>query len=255
MIDTHAHLDDSRYDGEREQILDSLPQRGLDYVINASYDYNSMLSAYDMATRYPHIYCTLGMHPHDSQDYNDTFANKLLELSTHHKVVGIGEIGLDYYYDNSDRKVQRDVFAQQIELADKVKLPICLHIRDAYGDAQDILTAQRQYLNSGVLWHCYSGSGQYAKQWVKQGHYFALGGAITFKNANKQEVVDNIPITQILTETDCPYMTPVPYRGQTNYPWHIDKVLEQLCVLYHCDRLTIEQQVATNAKALFGRIK
>ncbi len=255
MIDTHCHLDDSRYDDERDSLLASLPEHGLDYVINMSYDYNSMLASYDMANAYPYIYCALGMHPHDSKDYNEQFASKLTALATNPKVVAVGEIGLDYYYDNSDRKVQRDVFAAQIELADTLKLPICLHIRDAYGDAQDILTAQKQYLNSGVLWHCYSGSGEYARQWVRQGHYFALGGAITFKNANKQDVVDNIPMSQILTETDCPYMAPVPYRGTTNYPWYVNRVYEQLCVHYHCDRETLTRSIADNAKALFGRIK
>lgn len=255
MIDTHAHLDDSRYDTEREQLLADLPSHNLDYVINISCNYQTMLSSYDMAVKHPHIYCTLGMHPHDSKYYDDKFVSTLLELANHPKVVAIGEIGLDYYYDNSDRTTQKDVFAHQIELADKVKLPICLHIRDAYGDAQDILQAQRQYLNSGVLWHCYSGSGEYARQWAKQGHYFALGGAITFKNANKQSVIDNIPMSQILTETDCPYMAPVPYRGKTNYPWYVDNVLEQLCVLYHTNRQTLEQQIADNAKALFWRIK
>ena len=143
--------------------------------------------------------------------------------------------GLDYYYDLSDRQTQKDVFAHQIEIADKLHLPLTLHIRDAYGDAQDILEAQKKYLNNGVLWHCYSGSAEFARQMAKKGHYFAFGGAITFKNANKDEVIKAVPISQVLSETDCPYMTPVPFRGKTNYPKYVKYVVEKLAATYGVD--------------------
>lgn len=255
MIDSHTHLEDSRYQSERQDIIDNLAIHGIDFVINNSSDYDSMMLGYQLATNNDRVYCTVGMHPHDAKSYDDAFARQQIELAANNKVVAVGEIGLDYYYDFSDRQTQRDVFARQIELADKLHLPIVLHVRDAYGDTADILKAQHQYLNNGVLWHCYSGSAEYAKTYVRQGHYFAFGGAITFRNANKQDVIDTIPATQVLTETDCPYMTPVPLRGKTNYPHYVKYVLDKLASMYNMPIQQLEQQILCNCKALFGRIR
>ena len=255
MIDTHAHLEDERLIDQVDQIVANFSVDGLDFVINNSCNLESMTKAYQLAQQYARLYCTVGMHPHDAKEFDQAFANKMMDFAQSNKVVAVGEIGLDYYYDLSDRQTQKDVFAWQIEIADKLHLPITLHIRDAYGDAQDILQAQQRYLNNGVLWHCYSGSAEFARQMAKKGHYFAFGGAITFKNANKDEVIKNVPIEQVLSETDCPYMTPVPFRGKTNYPKYVRYVVEKLASVYGVEFTKMEQAILDNCKRIFTKIQ
>ncbi len=255
MIDTHAHLEDDRLIEDVEQIVADFDKDGLQFVINNSCNLQSMTKVYDLAQRYSRLYCTVGMHPHDAKEFDQAFADKMTAFAQNSKVVAVGEIGLDYYYDLSDRKVQRDVFAQQIEIADKLHLPITLHIRDAYGDALDVLTAQKNHLNNGVLWHCYSGSAELARQMAKKGHYFAFGGAITFKNANKDEVIRSVPIEQVLSETDCPYMTPVPFRGKTNYPKYVRYVVEKLAAVYGVGFDKMEEVIEQNCKRIITKIK
>jgi TatD DNase family protein len=167
----------------------------------------------------------------------------------------VGEVGLDYFYDHSARDVQRDVFAAQIELADEFKLPLMLHIRDAYGDAVDILTAQKRYLNSGVLWHCYSGSAELAQQMAKMGHFFAFGGVITFKNSKKADVILSVPKGQVLSETDCPYMTPEPHRGELNYPKYVALVTQKLAEIYGESVHAMEEIIRGNCRAFFKKVK
>ncbi len=254
MIDTHLHLDDEKFDGTREEIIDGFAQHHIEFVINNSCDFATMQKGVELANNHDKIFATVGMHPHDAKNFDDNFVSAMTELARNPKVVAVGEIGLDYFYDLSDRQIQRDVFAEQIEIADKLKLPLTLHIRDAYGDAQDILQAQRQYLNSGVLWHCYSGSAEFAKQMAKRGHYFAFGGAITFKNANKGEVAKEIPFDRILSETDSPYMAPVPLRGMVNSPYNLPLILEKLAEFYNVTVVEVEEQIHKNTLNLFPKI-
>ncbi len=254
MIDTHLHLDDEKFESNRQEIIENLAQGGIDFVINNSCDFRSMTEGFALAEKYEKIFATVGMHPHTAKDFDAEFVETMRRLAQHPKVVAVGEIGLDYYYDLSDRSVQKDVFAQQIEIADKLGLPLTLHIRDAYGDAQDILRAQKQYLNNGVLWHCYSGSAEFARQMAKLGHYFALGGAITFKNAKKDDVINEIPITQIVTETDSPYMAPVPLRGTVNTPFNVKYVVEKLAQTYNVTFEQMEAHVFENTLRFFPRI-
>ncbi len=254
MIDSHLHLDDEKLCERAEEIVSAFSSQNILFAINNSCDYNSMLAGVALAEKYDRVYATVGMHPHTSSQFDDTFIKKMYELGTHPKVVAVGEIGLDYYYNLSPKQTQKDVFAEQLEIADKLGLPVTLHIRDAYGDALDILTAQKKYLNHGVLWHCYSGSAEFARQMAKQGHYFAFGGAITFKNANKQDVIDAVPFDKVLTETDSPYMSPVPLRGTVNEPKNVAFVLQKLAELYHKPVEEVEQQVCQNTLALFTKI-
>ena len=153
MIDSHLHLDDDKLRGSADEIIRGLNQHNIEFVINNSCNFQSMLDGVKLADKYEDVYATVGMHPHDSKDFNHEFVAAMTQLATNPKVVAVGEIGLDYYYDLSDRQTQKDVFAEQIEIADKLSLPLTLHIRDAYGDAWDILTAQKKYVNNGVLWH------------------------------------------------------------------------------------------------------
>lgn len=254
MIDSHLHLDDSAFQGKADEIISKFDENNVKFVINNSSDYDSMLSSVALATKYEKVFATIGMHPHTSKDFDRTFVDKMIELTNNPKVVAVGEIGLDYHYDLSDRKIQRDVFAEQIEIADKLGLPITLHIREAYGDAVDILTAQRKYLNSGVLWHCYSGSEELAKQMVKRGHYFAFGGAITFKNAKKEGVIAAIPKDKVLCETDSPYMAPVPLRGTVNTPFNIPLVVAKLAEVYGITPQKADEIILNNCLTLFPKI-
>lgn len=254
MIDSHLHLDDPQLQQRAPQILQDCRENGIEFVINTSCDLRSMLQGVELASRYPNVFATIGMHPHDSKSFDDAFVEQMTLLAAYPKVVAVGEIGLDYHYDLSDRATQRDVFAAQIELADKYKLPLTLHVRDAYGDAWDILTAQKKHLNNGVLWHCYGGSAEFARQAAKRGHYFAFGGAITFKNAHKEEVLRQIPIDRVLSETDSPYMAPVPLRGSINTPLNIPIIVKKLAEIYQIDCTAMEAQIRDNTLRYFGRI-
>lgn len=255
MIDSHAHLDDEKLAPNAEEIIAGLAEHNVELVINNSCNYPSMIASAALAEKYRNVYATVGMHPHDSKFFDDEFRSTMQRLAQNDKTVAVGEIGLDYYYDLSDRQIQQDVFAEQIEIADKLRLPVTLHIRDAYGDAWDILTAQKKYLNSGVLWHCYSGSAEFARQAAKQGHYFAFGGAITFKNAKKEDVLRAIPFERILSETDSPYMAPVPLRGTVNTPYNVSLVVAKIAEILGKDLAETEEQIRQNTLRLFTKIK
>ena len=255
MIDSHLHLDDSKLISSVDEIYNAFEQNRIEFVINNSCDMSTMVAGVNLADKYEKVFATVGMHPHESRHFNPEFVSAMENYAKHPKVVAVGEIGLDYYYDLSDRQTQRDVFACQIEIADKLHLPLTLHIRDAYGDAWDILRAQKKHLNNGVLWHCYSGSAEFARQMVMEGHYFAFGGAITFKNANKADVFEQIPFDRILSETDSPYMAPVPLRGTINTPLNIPLIVAKMAEMYGKSVDETEAQIRENTLRLFPKIK
>lgn len=254
MIDSHLHLDDDKLKDCADTIINGFKEHNIEFVINNSCDFKSMICGVKLAKEYEDVYATVGMHPHDSKNFDDLFRKTMIELAADKKVVAVGEIGLDYYYDLSDRQTQRDVFAEQIEIADNLGLPITLHIRDAYGDAWDILQAQKRHLNNGVLWHCYSGSAEFARQAAKCGHYFAFGGAITFKNAHKEDVLRAVPFDRVLSETDSPYMAPTPLRGTVNTPFNIPIIVAKIAEIYEKDICNTERQIRENTLRLFKKI-
>ena len=255
MIDTHLHLDDSALSTRVDEIYNAFDEYGIEFVINNSCDMQTMLAGVALANRYEKIFATIGIHPHESKHFDAAFAQKMTELADNAKIVAVGEIGLDYYYDLSDRQTQRDVFAEQLEIADRLHLPVTLHIRDAYGDAWDILKAQKKHLNNGVLWHCYSGSAELARQAVKEGHCFAFGGAITFKNAKKEDVFAAIPIERVLSETDSPYMSPEPLRGKINTPLNIPIIVNKMATFYNVTAEKMEAQIRVNTLHFFPKIQ
>ena len=253
MIDTHAHLDDHKFDCDREQLISEFEQNNITFVINNSCDFEGMTNGFELSQNHDRIFCTVGMHPYYPEQFNDEFKNFMIEKASNPKVVAVGEIGLDYHLGGEDRQAQKDLFACQLEMADKLGLPVTLHVRDAYQDAVDVLTSCKKYLNNPVVWHCYSGSAEFAKPFVKQGHYFALGGVITF--AHKSDVIRAIPPQQILTETDCPYMTPLAFRGKRNEPKYIKFVLEKLAKVYDMPYHQLEDVILQNALRVFSKIK
>ena len=255
MIDSHLHLDDEKLSARGDEICDAFDENGIEFVINNSCDMPTMVAGIDLANKYEKVFATVGMHPHESKHFDAEFVSAMEKYAQHPKVVAVGEIGLDYYYDLSDRQTQRDVFAEQIEIADKLHLPLTLHVRDAYGDAWDILRAEKKHLNNGVLWHCYSGSAEFARQMAKEGHYFAFGGAITFKNANKADVFGQVPLNRVLSETDSPYMSPEPLRGRINTPLNIPIIVAKIASFYGKSVEETEAQIRENTLRMFPKIQ
>lgn len=211
IFDTHAHYDDERFNESRSDILGSLPGRGVSLILNCGSDLESSKSSIALAEKYDYIYAAAGIHPHECSNTPGDWESELRKLLSHPKVVAIGEIGLDYHYDFSPRELQREFFARQLELANELKLPAVIHDREAHADVFDLLSKHRP---RAVL-HCYSGSAEQARQYAEMGFYLGFGGAVTFKNARRPlESAAAIPLSRLLLETDCPYMAPVPHRGE-----------------------------------------
>ena len=212
IFDSHAHYDDERFNGDCFKLLDELFAQGLGGVINAAISIESAKASLTLAQRYPQLYCAAGIHPDTAFSFTDADLTALLELSREPKVIAIGEIGLDYYYDDATpREMQKIVFEKQIILANELNLPVIIHDRDAHQDTLDIL---RRHRPKGVL-HCYSGSAEMAKEITALGLYLGFTGVVTFKNARKAlEAVQAVPLNRLLIETDCPYMAPEPNRGK-----------------------------------------
>ncbi|MCD1146751.1 TatD family hydrolase [Peptoniphilus sp. KCTC 25270] len=237
MIDSHAHLDDNRFKKDQAQVIKNFEKNGVDLVVNIGADLVSSKSSVFLAENNERIYATVGVHPHDAKNYNQDVEDQLEMLSGREKVVAIGEIGLDYYYDFSPREIQKEVFWKQLELAKRVKMPVVIHSRDADQDTMDILKqAKKENPDLICLIHCYSGSVEMMREYVKMGFYIALGGATTFKNAKTpKKVAMEVPIENLLLETDSPYMTPEPNRGKRNEPKYVRLVAEQIANLRGMD--------------------
>lgn len=251
FIDTHIHLDDERFQEDLEEVLARAQAARVSYLINVGYDLPSSRRSVGLADTYSHIYAVVGMHPHDSKEAAEETYNELRELAKNKKVVALGEMGLDYYWDNSPRDIQQQVFRQQIRLAKELKLPIVIHDRDAHGDIMQILREEQAQEVGGVL-HCFSGSKEMAEICLKMNFYLSFGGPLTFKNARKLvEVVQNIPLDRILIETDCPYLTPHPFRGKRNEPSNVVLVAEKIADLRNETIEKIGEITTENARKVF----
>ena len=250
MIDSHVHLDDEAFNEDREDIIKSLGENGIELVINNSSDLPSSERSVELANKYENIYAAIGVHPHEARTYDDEVEKRLIELSRDKKVLAIGEIGLDYYYDNSPRDVQKEVFKRQIELAAKLKKNIVIHSREA---AKDTLKEAHEKYDFTALIHCFSQSVDMMREYLKMGDYIALGGAVTFKNAKTpKEVAKAVDLDRLLLETDCPYMTPVPYRGKRNEPKLVKFTCQYIADLRQMDALELEKITGENTKRFFG---
>lgn len=250
LFDTHAHLNDEAFDADREAVIESLAEYGVVRVIDVACDVRTVDKTIELLEEYPFIYGTAGMHPHDAQAMDNSLMDKLRKVLSHKKMLALGEIGLDYHYDFSPREVQRKWFAEQLELARELDMPVTLHIREAFGDCMDILKAHKNGLR-GVM-HCYSGSVETAYECLDLGLAFSFGGAVTFKNAKKPiEVIEKLPLESILLETDCPYMTPVPYRGKRNDPSFIGLVAERIAEVKGMSAEELSEITFENANRVF----
>lgn len=251
LFDTHAHLTDDILATDLDNIADSLISEGVGNVVEIGFDVESSIEAIKLANRYANIYAAVGIHPQASESTHDADYYRIMELSKEDKVVAIGEIGLDYHYDY-DKTAQKSVFIRQIEIANELKLPIIIHLRDAYEEMEDILKRYASIINCGILFHCYSGSREMMKRFEFLDPYYAFGGAITFKNANKGDIVRAVPIESLLLETDCPYMTPVPFRGKPNSPLYLKYTASKMAELLEMDVEKIAEITTANAKRFFS---
>lgn len=254
LFDSHAHLDDGRFDKDRDRILANAKENGIEYILNPGADLNTSLRAVNLAEKYNMIYAAVGVHPHDVKDMDEDTIEVLRALSNKEKVVAIGEIGLDFYYDHSPRDEQRKWFRRQIELAKEVNLPIIIHDRDAHEETFNILK-EYDVGSLGCVMHCYAGSVEMAREYIKMGVYISLAGPVTFNNARKTyDVAREIPLEWLLIETDSPYLTPTPYRGKRNEPAYVKFVAEKIAEAKGISLEEVAYQTTLNTKKLF-RIK
>lgn len=255
-IDTHTHLNDPRYQGQVEEIVNSFAADGIDYAITVGYDNPSSKLNCSLADKYERIYGAVAIHPHDSRLATDADYAEFAECAKNSKIVAIGETGLDYHYDHSPREIQQKAFVEHLELAHSVKLPVIIHLREAYEDMLKLLKQNKALTEYGALLHCYSGSADMVREYLKLGLYISFAGPVTFKNAKGLiDSVRAVPLDKILTETDCPYLTPEPHRGKLNYPAYVKFVAEKLAGIKEIDIDTLTGCVSNNAKQLFKRIK
>lgn len=225
LFDSHAHLDDNKFDLDREEVINRFLSVDGQLIINAGVDIKSSKKALYFAEKYPFIYATAGIHPSETEKFSEENVDILKKLLSYKKCVALGEIGLDYHYDTPAKDVQKYWFERQLEIAKEFNLPVVIHDRDAHEDCFNLV---KKHGNSGVF-HCYSGSLEMAKELIKLGFYLSFSGVVTFKNARRgQNVVQNIPIEKILIETDCPYLAPEPNRGKRNEPAFIQYTAKKI---------------------------
>ena len=251
LIDSHAHLDDNRFDADRDRLIKSLKESGIDLIINPGSDLQTSIKAVSLAEQYENIYAAVGVHPHSAKEMDDSTIEILKSFTNRDKVVAVGEIGLDYHYDNSPRDIQRKRFVEQLDLAKEVDLPVIIHTRDAAQDTFDILKNAQDGSLEGVL-HCYSGSVEMAREYIKLGFYISLAGPVTFKNSIVlREVAKDLPLDNLLIETDSPYLTPEPYRGKRNEPIYVRYVAGTIAEARGLEFEEIAKITAENTKRLF----
>ena len=252
FFDSHAHYDDERFNEDRDKLLQNLKNEGVSYVINIGSCVETSLKSIELAQRYDFIYASLGIHPHYVEGIKDNDITIIEKEIKNNKVVAIGEIGLDYYYDNSPRDLQKHWFLQQLKLAKRAKLPVIIHDRDAHEDTMEIIKKEDISSIGGVL-HCYSGSTEMANELVGMGFYISIPGTVTFKNSKKiKDVVKNIPIEKMLIETDCPYLAPEPHRGKRNYSAYLKYIAEAIAQIKEIPVEEVAQITSDNTKKLFG---
>ncbi|MEG0898157.1 MAG: TatD family hydrolase [Oscillospiraceae bacterium] len=249
IFDSHAHYDDEDFDEDRNKLLLNMADNGIEYILNASSDIVSSRNSVDLAEKYPFIFAAVGVHPQSAQTYSNEIEAELIELSKLKKVVAVGEIGLDYHYDDTNKIFQLIAFEKQLLLAEELDLPVIIHSRDA---TEDTLSLLKKYKPRGVV-HCFSGSAETAAEIIKLGMYIGFTGVITFKNAKRAiEAAKIIPLDKLLVETDCPYMAPVPFRGERCNSTMLQSSVEKLAEIKEISPQDLANITNNNAKKLFN---
>lgn len=249
LFDSHAHLDDHKFDADRDEIIAALKKSGISYVVNIGADLESSENSVNLADKYDFIYAAVGVHPYDAETVDDALTEKLKSMAENKKVVAIGESGLDYHYEDADKEIQKKAFIKHIKLANELDLPIIVHNRDAHKDMMDILAEHKP---ENAIIHCYSGSAEMAKELVKMGYYISFSGTVTFKNAKKvQQAAEVVPLDRLLIETDCPYLCPEPERGSRNDPSKIRFTAQKLAEIKGVTFEEIAKVTTENAKRVY----
>ena len=250
LFDTHAHMDDRRFDADRDTIMEDMKNHHIQYLMNIGCDAASSINSVKMAEQYPFVYASVGSHPDDADAINDDLIALYRELCQKHpKVKAIGEIGLDYHYEDIPRAQQRVCFIRQMELARELNLPVIVHEREAHEDGLAII---KDFPDVTGVFHCYSGSAEMARELVKRGWYIGFTGVITFKNARKAvEVVEDMPLSRLLLETDCPYMAPEPFRGKRNDSRYLYRMAERVAEIRGLDVEEVARITTQNGLRLF----
>lgn len=250
IFDTHAHLDDRAFDADREALLSQLPSNGVGLLMNPGCSLASSLAAVELAKKYDYVYAAVGSHPDAADEVNEQVLSRYRELvKKNPKVRAIGEIGLDYHYEDIPREIQQRAFRAQMALAAELNLPVIVHEREAHEDGMKIV---REYPGVTGVFHCYSGSLEMAQWLIARGWYIGFGGVLTFKNAKKAlQVAANIPLERIVLETDCPYMAPEPFRGRRNDPGKLCRVAEKLAQLRGKTAEEIQAITLENGRSLY----
>ena len=250
LFDTHAHMDDRAFDDDRAELLAGLPDQGLALVMNPGCSLESSKNAVRLAREYAYIYAAVGSHPDAADEVNQAVLDEYRELcKLNPKVKAIGEIGLDYHYEDIPREIQMTAFRAQMELARELDLPVIVHERDAHEDGMAVV---RDFPEVTGVFHCYSGSAEMARQLVDKGWYIGFTGVLTFKNARKAiEVASSIPLDRIVLETDCPYMAPEPFRGRRNDPGKIYRMAEKLAEIRGLSVEEIQAITVENGRRLY----
>lgn len=256
IFETHAHYDDSRFEEDRDVVLGQMLAAGIGPIVNVGASIESTRTTLELADKYDFVYAAVGVHPSEIEDLNEETFDWLKNQTTGEKVVAVGEIGLDYYWDKerSVQKNQRYWFGRQLELAREANLPVIIHSRDAGADTLQVMKEHHAEEIPGVI-HCYSYSKELALEFIKMGYYIGIGGVVTFKNARKLvETVEAIPMDRILLETDCPYMAPEPFRGKRNSSLYLPYVVEKIATLKGISKEEVEKITEKNARRLFTRV-
>ena len=249
LFDTHAHLNDPAFDADRETLMAGLEEKGISFVMNAGCSLQSSKDIIKMAEAYPWLYASVGSHPDSADEVNEEVIDTYRKLCRHEKVKAIGEIGLDYYYEDIPREIQKKAFRMQMELARELDLPVIVHEREAHDDGMRIV---KEFPTVKGVFHCYSGSAEMARQLVNMGWYIGFTGVLTFKNARKAvETAASIPLDRIVIETDCPFMAPEPYRGKRNDPGMLPKMAEKLAEIRGISYEEAVKATTKNAKRLY----
>lgn len=252
IVDTHTHYDDEAFDEDREQLLNRLPQSGIPFVVNVGASIESTKKTIALTQQYSFIYGAVGVHPSETAELNEENFNWLKQATRLPKIVAVGEIGLDYYWDTPDRQIQKEWFERQMELAKEVKLPAIIHSRDAAKETMDMIMAANLKEVGGII-HCYSYSKEMARSYLEMGFYLGIGGVITFKNAIKlKEVVEYSPLEQLVLETDCPYLAPEPNRGKRNSSLNLIYVAQEIARIKKIDYEEVLEITEQNARKIYG---
>ncbi len=251
LIDTHVHLNDEVFNIDLPQVVETARGEGIEFMINVGYSIEACRRGLELASKYREIYAAVGIHPHEAGGVNEETYKFLISAARIKKVVAIGEMGLDYYRNFSPHKKQQEVFRRQIFLAKELKLPIIVHDRDAHADVVHILRSEAADRVEGVL-HCFSGDVKMVRECLDMGFYISIAGPVTFKNAGQvKEVAAFIPLNRLLVETDCPYLSPEPYRGKRNEPARVRLVAQKIANIKGLSMEEIEAATTENAKRLF----